>query len=66
MRYAYTNANYPELGTITGTLFEEDGPFGALFLPDEDLHDHVFAVTGQEPDSGLFVEKPGVTIIPLS
>ena len=64
-KYAYTNAKYPKLGTIEGTLFEEDGPFGALFLPDEEYHDLVYSVTGQEPEQGLFVDKPGVKVTPI-
>jgi len=65
MRYSYSNEKCPELGTIEGILYEKDGPFGPLFYPDKKYHEAVVAAFGPRALNSLFVETPGVTVLPL-
>jgi len=63
MKCTYTNANYPKLGTITGTCKNEEGEY--LFFPDKKYHQLVYTLMKNvEPVAGLWAEGPGITITP--
>lgn len=57
----YSHPSFPRLGTITGKIAMEDGEL--MFMPDAKFHDKVYAVTGQEPLEGLYVDGANVEAV---
>ena len=53
-RATYSHPSFPRLGQVMGTI--EDNYGELVFMPDEEFHDMVYKVTGQEPLEGLFLD----------
>ena len=60
-RVTYTAASIPDMGTMTGTIVDDEFT-GVVFMPDQQYHDRLYQLYGYEPEAGLFIDEEGVTV----